>query len=179
QLEPTATRAVTLRTIRHSQFARRKSSGFIQHVEQSLASQLARRRRGLIENGERDAFAERKLAPGDGLDALAAFISGSGHAPVIMGRVPQSSIIVVGNEILAGFTVDTNSNWLAGRLFRAGYPVRMMTTVGDVDPDIVAAIRDHAARRELSRIFVCGGLGPTPDDRTYVALTRALNQELV
>ena len=96
-----------------------------------------------------------------------------------MGRVPQSSIIVVGNEILAGFTVDTNSNWLAGRLFRAGYPVRMMTTVGDVDADIVAAIRDHAARPELSRIFVCGGLGPTPDDRTYVALARALNQPLV
>src|SRR2546430_16044906 len=96
-----------------------------------------------------------------------------------MGRVPQSSIIVVGNEILAGFTVDTNSNWLAGRLFRVGYPARLMTTVGDGDADIVAAIRDHAARRELWRIFVCGGLGPTPDDRTYVALARALNQDLL
>ena len=32
-----------------------------------------------------------------------------------MERVPQSSIIVVGNEILRGFTVDTNSNWLAMR----------------------------------------------------------------
>ena len=49
-----------------------------------------------------------------------------------MGRVPQSSIIVVGNEILRGFTVDTNSNWLAGRLFRCGYPVQMITTIGDV-----------------------------------------------
>jgi len=39
-----------------------------------------------------------------------------------MGRMPQSSIIVVGNEILRGFTVDTNSNWLAGRLFHVGYP---------------------------------------------------------
>jgi nicotinamide-nucleotide amidase len=93
--------------------------------------------------------------------------------------VAQSSIIVVGNEILRGFTVDTNSNWLAGRLFQCGYPVRVITTVGDVDEDIVAAIRDHVARRELSRIFVCGGLGPTPDDRTYVALARALNQPLV
>jgi molybdenum cofactor synthesis domain-containing protein len=93
--------------------------------------------------------------------------------------VPQSSIIVVGNEILRGFTVDTNSNWLAGRLFQCGYPVRMMTTIGDVDADIVAAVRDHVARPELSRIFVCGGLGPTPDDRTYVALARALDQPLV
>ena len=96
-----------------------------------------------------------------------------------MGRMPQSSIIVVGNEILSGFTVDTNSHWLAGRLFHVGYPVRLMTTVGDIDADIVAAIREHTARRDIARIFVCGGLGPTPDDRTYVALGRALNQPLV
>jgi molybdopterin-biosynthesis enzyme MoeA-like protein len=93
--------------------------------------------------------------------------------------VPESSIIVVGNEILRGFTVDTNSNWLAGRLFACGYPVRLITTVGDVDEDIVAAVRAQVARPELSRIFVCGGLGPTPDDRTYVALARALEQPLV
>jgi molybdenum cofactor synthesis domain-containing protein len=93
--------------------------------------------------------------------------------------VPESSIIVVGNEILRGFTVDTNSNWLAGRLFACGYPVRVITTVGDVDEDIVATVRAQVARPELSRIFVCGGLGPTPDDRTYVALARALEQPLV
>ena len=93
--------------------------------------------------------------------------------------MPQSSIIVVGNEILRGFTVDTNSNWLAGRLFRSGYPVRVIATVGDVDADIVAVVRAHVARLELTRIFVCGGLGPTPDDRTYVALARALDQPLV
>jgi nicotinamide-nucleotide amidase len=96
-----------------------------------------------------------------------------------MGRVPESSIIVVGNEIIRGFTVDTNSNWLAARLFACGYPVRIITTVGDVDEDIVEAIRQHMARKEMARIFVCGGLGPTPDDRTYVALARAFNQPLV
>src|SRR5438270_11647867 len=95
-----------------------------------------------------------------------------------MERVPQSSIIVVGNEILRGFTVDTNSNWLAGRLFACGFPVRLMTTIGDLDADIVDAIRNHIGRLELSRIFVSGGLGPTPDHRTYVALARALNQRL-
>ena len=96
-----------------------------------------------------------------------------------MGRVPESSIIVVGNEIIRGFTVDTNSNWLAGRLFKAGFPVRLVTTIGDVDEDIVAAIQQHVRRTELARIFVCGGLGPTPDDRTYIALAHALDQPLV
>src|ERR1700716_1316030 len=89
-----------------------------------------------------------------------------------MERVPQSSIIVVGNEILRGFTVDTNSNWLAMRLFRCGFSVRLITTVGDIDADIVSAIHEHINRPELTRIFVCGGLGPTPDDRTYIALAR-------
>ena len=93
--------------------------------------------------------------------------------------MPRSSIIVVGNEILRGFTVDTNSNWLAARLFKCGYPVRLITTVGDEDGEIVAAIRDHLGRHDLSRIFVCGGLGPTPDDRTYVALAHALDRSLV
>jgi nicotinamide-nucleotide amidase len=95
-----------------------------------------------------------------------------------MGPVPESSLIVVGNEIIRGFTVDTNSNWLAGRLFKAGFPVRLITTVGDVDDDIVAAIRQHRAQQHLSRIFVCGGLGPTPDDRTYIAVAHALSQPL-
>ncbi len=95
-----------------------------------------------------------------------------------MGPVPESSLIVVGNEIIRGFTVDTNSNWLAGRLFKAGFPVRLITTVGDVDDDIVAAIRQHGAQQNLCRIFVCGGLGPTPDDRTYVAVAHALAQPL-
>jgi nicotinamide-nucleotide amidase len=95
-----------------------------------------------------------------------------------MGRVPQSSIIVVGTEILRGFTIDTNSNWLAAQLYASGFPARIITTVGDVEGDIVAAIHDHIGRPELSRIFVCGGLGPTPDDRTYVALGLALDRPL-
>lgn len=96
-----------------------------------------------------------------------------------MGRVPQSSIVVVGNEIIRGFTVDTNSNWLAAHLFEAGFPVRIITTIGDLDEDIVAAVRQHIACRDVARIFVCGGLGPTPDDRTYIALGHALDQPLV
>ncbi|HYM49689.1 MAG TPA: molybdopterin-binding protein [Candidatus Limnocylindrales bacterium] len=92
--------------------------------------------------------------------------------------MPESSVIAVGNELLRGFTQDTNSSWLAARLFARGYPVRQITIVGDVDDDIVAEVRAQIARAELDRIFVCGGLGPTPDDRTYGALALALRQPL-
>lgn len=92
--------------------------------------------------------------------------------------MPESSIITVGNELLRGFTQDTNSSWLAARLFARGYPARRITIVGDVDADIVAAVREALARSELSRIFVCGGLGPTPDDRTYGAIAIALDRRL-
>ena len=92
--------------------------------------------------------------------------------------MPESSIITVGNELLRGFTQDTNSSWLAARLFARGYPVRRITSIGDADADIVTAVREDVAREELARIFVCGGLGPTPDDRTYGALALALNRRL-
>jgi len=62
--------------------------------------------------------------------------------------MPSSSILAVGDELLRGFTVDTNSNWLAGRLFALGYPVKRIEVVGDVEADIVAAVRDHMARPE-------------------------------
>ena len=93
--------------------------------------------------------------------------------------MPSSSIIAVGDEILRGFTVDTNSNWLAGRLFKLGYPLKRIEVVPDLEPDIVSAIRQHIAQPDLVRIFVCGGLGPTPDDRTFQGLARALDRRLV
>jgi nicotinamide-nucleotide amidase len=97
----------------------------------------------------------------------------------MMQPVPESSIIAVGNEILGGFTVDTNSNWLAAQLFASGYPVRFISVVSDTEEDIATAIRQDVERTWLARIFVCGGLGPTPDDRTYSALAQALNRRLV
>ncbi len=99
--------------------------------------------------------------------------------PVRSVHVPYSSIIAVGDEILRGFTVDTNSSWLANRLFMRGFPARRIEVVGDVEADIVTAVRDHLKHDELARIFVCGGLGPTPDDRTFAALARAFERPLL
>ncbi len=94
-------------------------------------------------------------------------------------HTPYSAIITVGDEILGGFTQDTNAQWLAARLFARGFPPRGMEVVGDRADDIVAAVRRWVARPEVARIFLCGGLGPTPDDRTFAALAQALGRPLV
>jgi nicotinamide-nucleotide amidase len=94
-----------------------------------------------------------------------------------MPALPDSTVIVaVGDELLGGFTLDTNSHWLAVQVREAGYPARRIEVVADRDEDIVAAI--HRAVADASRVFVCGGLGPTTDDRTLAAVARALGRPI-
>jgi molybdenum cofactor synthesis domain-containing protein len=90
-----------------------------------------------------------------------------------------SSLIAVGDELLGGFTLDTNSHWLAQRLRVLGSPLQRTSTVRDREEDIVEALARDLADPELSEVFVMGGLGPTPDDRTFAAVARALGRELV
>jgi molybdenum cofactor synthesis domain-containing protein len=86
-------------------------------------------------------------------------------------------IVAVGDELLGGFTLDTNSHWLAQQVREAGWPVRRIEVVADRDEDIVAAI-DRAVS-DAWRVFVCGGVGPTTDDRTLAAVSHALGRPIV
>jgi nicotinamide-nucleotide amidase len=78
-------------------------------------------------------------------------------------------ILTIGDELLRGDLVDTNSAWLAGRCHQLGLIVARATSVGDALDDIVAALRGSAA----PMMVVSGGLGPTDDDRTAAAVARA------
>ena len=93
-----------------------------------------------------------------------------------MGRRPDRGVVVitVGDEVLGGFTLDTNSNWLATTLREAGWPVLRIEVVGDAEPDIADAVRRAVADPRAERIVVTGGLGPTPDDLTLDAVAGAL-----
>ncbi len=91
----------------------------------------------------------------------------------------HSAIITVGDEILGGFIQDTNAHWMAGRLRSRGFPVRGLEVVGDRPQDIGASIRRWLGCPEIVRLFVCGGLGPTPDDRTFQAVGQALGRPLI
>jgi len=87
-------------------------------------------------------------------------------------------LVAVGDEILSGHTLDTNSHLLASRAFEAGWPVRRIEVVGDDDEEIAAAIRRALADDGVSRIVVSGGIGPTPDDHTFAAVAMALGRPL-
>src|SRR5438046_3697914 len=97
----------------------------------------------------------------------------------IWSAMPASSIVAIGDELVGGFTLDTNSHWMAERLRLLGYPVKRVTQIRDQPPEIIAEVRRELDDQELSDLCLTGGLGPTPDDRTFAALAQALSKELV
>ena len=93
--------------------------------------------------------------------------------------MPASSIVAIGDELVGGFTLDTNSHWMAERLRLLGYPVKRVTQIRDRPQEIVEQLRRELDDAEITDVFVSGGLGPTPDDRTFAALATALGKELM
>ncbi|HYM66121.1 MAG TPA: competence/damage-inducible protein A [Patescibacteria group bacterium] len=93
--------------------------------------------------------------------------------------MPLSSIVAIGDELVGGFTLDSNSHWLSERLRLLGYPAKRVTQIRDKPEEIVEQIQRELADPDLTQIFCSGGLGPTPDDRTFAALALALGRELV
>jgi molybdenum cofactor synthesis domain-containing protein len=86
-------------------------------------------------------------------------------------------IICVGNELLIGKTLNTNSHWLAKRATALGANVQRITVVSDDVSEIAIALRE-ALRRKPRFIITTGGLGPTFDDKTLEGIAKGLNQKL-
>ncbi len=86
-------------------------------------------------------------------------------------------IIAVGNELLIGDVLDTNSHWLCRRLTRMGAFVRRVVLVRDEEEAIAQEVQG-ALDRGTDLLFTSGGLGPTEDDRTVSAVAKALGRPL-
>jgi nicotinamide-nucleotide amidase len=93
--------------------------------------------------------------------------------------VGSSAIVAIGDELVGGFTLDTNSHWLAERLRILGYPVKRITAIRDRPKEIVQQIHHELGDEDVTHVFCSGGLGPTPDDRTFASLADALGRDLV
>jgi nicotinamide-nucleotide amidase len=86
-------------------------------------------------------------------------------------------ILTIGDELLLGFTVDTNAAYLARALAGIGVEIVHRTTVGDDAELIAAAVKDAIER--TGAVITTGGLGPTSDDRTRPAIAKLFGRELV
>src|SRR5437868_8382500 len=87
-----------------------------------------------------------------------------------------AEIITIGDELLIGQVVDTNSAWIGQRLNEIGIKVKQITSVSDDETHIISALNEAKARADI--ILITGGLGPTKDDITKYTLCKYFKSNL-
>lgn len=89
----------------------------------------------------------------------------------------KAEIITIGDEILIGQIVDSNSAWLGEQLNARGIKVRQINSISDQHEHIIATL--ERAEKEADLVIITGGLGPTKDDLTKHSLCEYFNATLV
>ena len=88
-------------------------------------------------------------------------------------------IITIGDEILIGQVIDTNSAWMGAQLNKNGASIATITSISDANEAIQSTVRNALAMPDSPVILITGGLGPTKDDITKKALADLFETELV
>lgn len=88
----------------------------------------------------------------------------------------RAELLTIGDEILYGQILNTNSQWMGEELSRVGIRVIRNTTVGDVAEEIMSAFAEAEQRADI--VLITGGLGPTNDDLTKPCLAKYFNCEM-
>jgi nicotinamide-nucleotide amidase len=89
----------------------------------------------------------------------------------------NAAIITIGDELLIGQTIDTNSAFIAQELNKIGIWIKKRVAVGDVKEEILNALKEQS--KDCSIIIVTGGLGPTADDLTKPTLCEYFDSKLI
>jgi len=89
----------------------------------------------------------------------------------------SAGILTIGDEILNGHTINTNASWLSFHLNKMGIEVTDMRTIPDISNIIKTTVKNMMS--ECNLLIITGGLGPTNDDRTKIALTKFFKTRLV
>ena len=92
--------------------------------------------------------------------------------------VPRARLLLTGDELLRGFVQDANSVYLAERLRDAGVELDEIRIVGDDVATIQEGVSRALAGNDVRLVIVCGGLGPTHDDRTSEAVAAVCGRAL-
>ncbi len=88
----------------------------------------------------------------------------------------KAALVVIGNEILAGRTQDTNTQWIAERLTESGIVLGEVRVIPDEEKVIVKAVKELS--HDFDYVFTTGGIGPTHDDLTAQSVAKAFEVEL-
>ncbi len=89
----------------------------------------------------------------------------------------RAIIITIGDELLIGQTIDTNSAWIGSELSKAGFDICRKISIHDNRSDILDTLEEVAGQAEI--VMVTGGLGPTSDDITKQTICEFFNSKLV
>ena len=87
----------------------------------------------------------------------------------------NAAILIIGNEILSGRTLDTNTSTLATWLNSLGISVGEVRVIPDVEKTIIDTVNE--LRVKYNYVFTTGGIGPTHDDITAESISKAFNIE--
>ncbi|KAK4494946.1 hypothetical protein PRZ48_014302 [Zasmidium cellare] len=91
--------------------------------------------------------------------------------------IHTAGCIIIGDEVLGGKTVDTNSAYFAKYCFSLGITLSRIEVIADSTPEILEAVRRMSSTYDL--VVTSGGIGPTHDDITYQSIAEAFNLPLV
>jgi nicotinamide-nucleotide amidase len=95
-----------------------------------------------------------------------------------MKALPYRAVMaVVGDELLRGIVREDNASWLAAELFKLGWQLEVIEVLPDCEEALLDFLRRWMGKVDL--VFVSGGLGSTPDDKTRTAIAHYLGTPLV
>ncbi len=89
----------------------------------------------------------------------------------------NAAIIIIGNEILSGRTLDQNANFIAKRCSKIGILLEEVIIIPDVEKKIIKSVKDLS--KKYNNVFVTGGIGPTHDDITAKSIATAFKKKLI
>ena len=92
-------------------------------------------------------------------------------------KIMKAEILTIGDELLIGQTIDTNSAWIGSELSMAGFDVMKRTSIHDIRTDILNALSEAEGKSDV--VIITGGLGPTSDDITKAALCDFIGTRLI
>ncbi|XP_076594068.1 FAD synthase isoform X1 [Chaetodon auriga] len=101
---------------------------------------------------------------------------GSSPSSAANRDAPTAAILIIGDEILKGYTVDTNSAFLTRALRKLGVSVQRITVIPDTQEVIAKEVALLSA--QYTHLFTSGGIGPTHDDVTLESIAMAFQEEL-